>query len=593
MRNIFMFGVAMKKLLVLLAVTLLGGAVPATAADDVRAREITVRGQSFVDGYGREVVLRGFNVSGEVKLAEHGFLPFADVADARRSAQAMRRLTGANAIRFPLSWAGAEPVKGSLDAGYLTAVTAQIAAFLDEGFTVLPDYHQDLFSRYLFNPGSWYSGDGAPKWLVQEGQYPAENCGACVHWGQNITQNGAVTAATADFWHNARGVQDAFVSQATATMRYLREHLSTTQFAGVAGMDPYNEPFAGKYDQGQDSRAWEQNVLWPFFQRFRQAMDTAGWTAKPAYVEPNMFWNANISFQKHVGGLLDTGVLGSRFVFNTHFYDQLAQSGVFMPGKAGDGQYAGDFGTVRDRAAALGTTAIVTEFGHPLSGYTSDKASTVDKAMYQALDSRLPGATWWSKPAQSGPVLSATQWQWDIYSGRHHELMNDNPAKVMTDGDAWNGEDFSAVRTADDGSAQLRQDVRLLDRLYPAAVAGHTLAFTYEDRSRDGSETLSWNRIPATMPATTALVGAGRYGVLVWQGADTGAPTEVHVPADLAATVVTDLAPAAVSRSGDRLLLAATPGLHYALVAEPGTPPSATQLAAARAELAAWAPTAA
>ncbi len=376
-------------------------------------------------------------------------------------------------------------------------------------------------------------------------------------------------------------------------MSYLRAHLNTAQFAGIAGVDTYNEPFAGRYDQGQDSRAWEQNLLWPFFQRFRQAMDTAGWTVKPAFVEPNMFWNANISFQKHVGGLLDTGVLGSRFVFNTHFYDQLAQSGIFMPGKAGDGQYATDFGTVRDRAAALGTPAIVTEFGHPLTGYTSDKASTVDKAMYQALDSRLPGATWWSKPAQSGPVLSGTQWQWDVYSGRHHELMNDNPDKVLTDGDAWNGEDFSAVRTADDSSAQLRQDARLLDRLYPAAVAGHTLAFTYEDRSRDGSQTLTWNRLPASMPATAVLVGTGRYGVLVWQGADTGAPTELHVPADLSATVVTDLGPAAVSRSGDRLLLAATPGLHYALVAEPATPSSAAQLAAARAELAAWAPSAA
>ncbi len=162
-RNIFTFGVAMRKLLVLLAAVTLLGAVPAVAADDLRAREITVRGQSFVDGYGREVVLRGFNVSGEVKLAEHGFLPFANAADARRSAQAMRRLTGANVIRFPLSWAGAEPVRGSLDAGYLTAVTEQLKAFLDEGITVLPDYHQDLYSRYLFNAGSWYSGDGAPK----------------------------------------------------------------------------------------------------------------------------------------------------------------------------------------------------------------------------------------------------------------------------------------------------------------------------------------------------------------------------------------------------------------------------------------------
>ena len=277
----------MRKLLVLLAVaTITCGTGQAAAGDDLRSHEITVRGTAFIDGYGREVVLRGFNVSGEVKLAEHGFLPFADSADARRSAQAMRALTGANAVRFPLSWAAAEPTRGVLDSAYLAAVTDQIKAFLDEGFAVLPDYHQDLYSRYLFTAGSWYSGDGAPKWVVDAGKYPPESCGICVHWGQNITQNGAVRAATKDFWHNAYGVQDEFLSQASATLTYLRTHLSAAEFAGIAGFDPYNEPYAGSYDQNQDSRAWERDLLWPFCQRFRQAMDAAGWTGKPAFVEP-------------------------------------------------------------------------------------------------------------------------------------------------------------------------------------------------------------------------------------------------------------------------------------------------------------------
>src|SRR4051794_622948 len=177
---------------VLTAVAMFSGVVSAAVADDLRPRQLTVRGSSFVDGYGREVVLRGFNVSGEVKLAENGFLPFAGAEDARRSARSMRALTGANAVRFPLSWAGAQPARGQLDTRYLAALTEQLKAFLDEGFAVLPDYHQDLYSRYLFNSGSWYSGDGAPKWVVAAGGYPAESCGICVHWGQNITQNGAV-----------------------------------------------------------------------------------------------------------------------------------------------------------------------------------------------------------------------------------------------------------------------------------------------------------------------------------------------------------------------------------------------------------------
>src|SRR5690242_9090334 len=180
---------------------LLGPALPANAAD-ASAPLVTVDGTRFVDGHGREVVLRGFNLSGEVKLAEKGKLPFADAADARKSALAMRDLTNANTVRFLLSWDAAEPTPGTLDTGYLSSMTAQAAVFADLGFEVLFDFHQDLFSRYLFTTGSWYSGDGAPKWVTAAGGYPAENCGACILWGQNITSNAAVKQATSDFWHN-------------------------------------------------------------------------------------------------------------------------------------------------------------------------------------------------------------------------------------------------------------------------------------------------------------------------------------------------------------------------------------------------------
>ncbi|HWG24813.1 hypothetical protein [Actinospica sp.] len=90
------------------------GAVPAHAAasgasggssvsgsqwfDDAADSVLTVRNGEYVDGYGREVVLRGFNVSGESKLAENKGLPFASVADARKSAAAMRDQTGADAV---------------------------------------------------------------------------------------------------------------------------------------------------------------------------------------------------------------------------------------------------------------------------------------------------------------------------------------------------------------------------------------------------------------------------------------------------------------------------------------------------------------
>lgn len=445
-------------------------------------------------------------------------------------------------MRFLLSWAYAEPVKGQVDTTYLANATAQMRAFLDAGIRVYPDFHQDLYSRWLFNSGSWYTGDGAPAWAVALGNYPAESCGICLLWGQNITQNGAVKAAQYDFWHNKYGLQDSFLATAQKTMAYLKANLAAEEFAGVVGFDPYNEPYAGTYDSGQNSRTWERDLLWPFYVKFRARMDAAGWTDKPALVEPNLFWNGNVS--KEEGGLLDAGTLGSRYVFNTHFYDQKAISGILMWGNASDGQYVTDFGTVRDRAAAAGTTAVVSEFGHPLNGSTAGKAPTVLKAMYQALDSRVKGANWWSAPAGSGPVLSGTQWQWDIYNGRHHELMNDNPDKVLTSGDAWNDEDLSAVKLDDSGTAVLRQDARLLDRIYPSATAGTTLAFTYEDRSRDGSTTLTWNPVPSSLPNVSSLVGSGQYSVLVWRSGSGSAPTELHLPASFpnsTTAVVSDL----------------------------------------------------
>jgi hypothetical protein len=572
---------------------------------------VTARDGHFTDGQGREIVLRGYNVSGETKLAENKGLPFASVADAKKSATALRALGGGNSVRFLLSWAYAEPVRGQVDTAYLAAATEQMRAFLDAGIRVYPDFHQDLYSRYLFDTDSWYTGDGAPKWAVDAGNYPDESCGICLFWGQNITQNEAVKQASHDFWHNAHGLQDAFLATAQKTMAYVRQHVSAAEFAGVVGFDPYNEPHAGAYDSGQTSRAWERDVLWPFYEKFRARMDAAGWQDKPAFVEPNLFWNANISFQKQEGGLLDAGTLGPDYVFNTHFYDQKAISGVFMPGKAKDGQYSSDFGTVRDRAAAADTAGIVSEFGHPLAGSVSDKAPTVLKAMYQALDSRLPGSTWWSQPTASGSVLSGTQWQWDIYNGRHHELMNGNPDKVGTSGDAWNDEDLSAVRLDDSGTAVLRQDARLLDRLYPSATAGTTVAFTYEDRSRDGSTTLTWNPVPGSLPNVSRLVGSGQYGLVLWRSDGTSAPTELHLPASFptaTTTVVSDLGtaygPPAYTRTtpiaaaaepggtGSRRLLLTAPDngvLHYALVTNGTTAPSATLLNAAKAELSAWA----
>ncbi len=114
----------------------------------------------------------------------------------------MRDLTGANAIRFLISWEGVRPAPDRIDYAYLDRAIAQIKAFTDRGIRVLLDYHQDLYSSHLFNSGSWYTGDGAPAWVIDAGDYPKESCGICIMWGQNMQTNAAVREAAYDFWRN-------------------------------------------------------------------------------------------------------------------------------------------------------------------------------------------------------------------------------------------------------------------------------------------------------------------------------------------------------------------------------------------------------
>lgn len=590
--------------------------VTATPAHADGPVTVSPKQQNWVlrDAQGREVTLRGFNVSGSTKLYENNLLPFRSTADAVKSAQAMRDLTGANAIRFLISWEGVQPAPNVIDYAYLDRAIAQIRAFTDRGIRVLVDYHQDLYSSHLFNSGSWYTGNGAPKWVIQAGGYPKESCGICILWGQNMQTNGAVRKAAYDFWRDRIltttagpvAVQSSFIQQAKSTMTYLKQQLPQEAYNNIVGIDPFNEPFDGGLD-GKSGLEWEKTYLMPFYQRFRTAMDQAGWTAKPAFVEPLVFWNTGF-FEE--GGMTTVGQLGNRMVFNTHYYDGARITLDTSP--ASDGTYDAAMNEIRQRATSLGTAPLVSEFGHKLSGNGSDRTPWMIRAMYQAMDSGVPGKTWWSTPAAGGNVLSSMQWQWDIYSGRHHELMNGNPDKVQTTGDGWNGEDHSVVATNDAGNVTIRLDRRVLDRLYPSAVSGDTLAFAYEDLARSGyggaGQQQAWLTAPSAMPNLTALTQNRQYGILVWRGSSTSAPTELHLPQSFApagTSVISDIAtlngipasgpisasPEAGSTTAMRLKLTPPTGaVHFALIVNTatGTPVTDAQLTATRAELSSW-----
>jgi hypothetical protein len=194
--------------------------------------------------------------------------------------------------------------------------------------------------------------------------------------------------------------------------------------------------------------------------------------------------------------------------------------------------------------------------------------------------------------------------------------MNGNPSKVEVSGDGWNGEDYSIVKIDASGNVVTRLDPHLLDRIFPAAVAGDILAFATEDLASSGfvgsGPGAAWLTMPASLPNLNALTQGRRYGVLVWResAAAARAPTELHLPASFAAAgtvVISDLgttaslattgAIAVAAETGSTVaqkLLLTTPGtasgvVHVALVVDrAGATPTPDQLAAAATELINW-----
>ena len=117
----------------------------------------------FRDSLGREVLLRGYNVTSRTLVTRGGLTPFTDLEQARTLTDRLRQRTGANVGRFLISWEGTHPEVDRIDTDYLRTIAEQIQVLTDRGIYVVLDYHQDNFSRHLVPHGH---GDGAPAWVT-------------------------------------------------------------------------------------------------------------------------------------------------------------------------------------------------------------------------------------------------------------------------------------------------------------------------------------------------------------------------------------------------------------------------------------------
>ncbi|MBB5019979.1 hypothetical protein HNQ59_003287 [Chitinivorax tropicus] len=526
---------------------------PAASQIHTDTKRILIAGRQFNDaifrdGLGREAVFRGWNVSGSTKLNESGFKPFRSIADANSGLADLRARTGANVIRLLVAWEAIHPAPDQINTAYLDEIAQQIEAATTRGMYVLLDYHQDLYSRHLFNPNSWHTGNGAPLWITAGGNYPAEYCGIiCVSWAQHNLTDEAVRRAFRHFWNNApvntpvgwRRVQDSFIWQLTEAMRYLRNRLPSTVYDKVLGLDPFNEPVDGGME-GLSAKEWDNRKLWPFYERVRQAMDVAGWQDKPVFAEPLVFWNTSVGIvAPATGGRHLQTPPGGRFVFNTHFYDAGRQGTDLRA--VNNGAYLTHFEEIREESRFWQSPPFVSEFGMGNGKRGHQDTNRIIKAMYQGLETTTYGHNKDRFIDVYAPVLSGTQWQWDRYYNQHKEIMNGNPAKLLTTADAWNDEDYSVVRYQN-GQLAYNIDAANIERIYPRRTQGDMVQFHFNAIPRDAAgKPLQWSMLKLDGKAWLA---DREFALLVWQGRRSDAPTEVFLPPrfDPARTIaVTDM----------------------------------------------------
>jgi endoglycosylceramidase len=521
-------------------------ATPAAAEIRVGKKTYAENGRSvtdyiYQDALGREVVMRGWAIGAAAKLMSMNRMPYLNVDHAREDLDNVVRHSGANVIRFAFEWDAITPEPNVIDYAHLDALIAQIKEATRRRIYVLPYYDQEMFSRFMFNKNSRFQGMGAPKYLVRPEHVGNDFCAIpCITWTMHFFVSPAARGGQRDFWNNAtvngHAVQDTFMWQLGATLRYVKERLTPEEFRYVVGLDSYNEPID---DLGGTNPFWDDNKLWPFHQRVRQVMDASGWQGKSNFAEPNLMWNTQL-LPVPTPGVHLTAKPGDGYVFNAHYYDipRLAGTNI-LPVKSGE--YFSRYDDIRAVGRKWGSPTFVSEFGAPQYGTGVKDPSIQVNHQYAALDgSRLSRTSAYLAPY--APVISSTQWNWNYYHDRNREYMNGNPNKLLVKGDAWNDESLSVVDYSG-GTFRTTYDPFVTLRPYPKRVQGHIMNFQVNTLSKDkAGKLINGIELRPQASSSTYLKGQ-RFALLTWRGKNSTAPSELFIPNGYGATelaVITD-----------------------------------------------------
>ena len=215
---------------------------------------VTVKGNKFVDGANREVLLQGINFV--CKEKNKGYL----WPEHKRSF-AWCAWMGFNLIRLGIFWDGVEPEPGKYDQAYLEKIKGVIEDAQEQGLYVLVDMHQDLWSVLY--------ADGAPEWatLTDGAEHPTD----CAIWFEAYLRSDAIINAADHFWKNdpaadGRGLMDHY----EAMWEKIAQTLGGCP--NVIGFEPMNEPFMGSIARGAfGAAAMETKQKYPEFDLQKKA----------------------------------------------------------------------------------------------------------------------------------------------------------------------------------------------------------------------------------------------------------------------------------------------------------------------------------
>jgi len=459
----------------------------------------------FKDGLGREAYFRGWNVSNQSKGAP--YLPYKNRSfeHYQNKLKNLKMKNGSNILRWLVSWKGTHPHVDVIDYNYLRKVTESWKYAISQGFYILIDFHQDLFS-------SKTNGNGAPDWVADGMHLPDGTCEMafipCLSWAMNYFTNKATKSALRHFWDNKkidtikgkRFPQDEFIWMQRRALNYWKDHLTKEEFKMIIGLDPWNEPADGGLHRykGLSAAAWSETKLWPFYKNIRKMMDQNDWYDKPLFAEPHMNWNVNLPLIRPRGEGFLQDIPKRGYVYNAHMYDETREGIPTIGRLILNGTYLAELDRFRNEGRYLGQPTFASEYGAWGNTKVYDSNRMVN-AVYQGLEISMTNTKKRNRFTDFySPLISGTEWVW----GLSHDIIEGYSSKY---------------------------DQKMRERSYPRRVQGDIMTFYYDSTSMTTFEPqlLKWACLRLKRKC---YFDNEKFIWLVWRGRKSDAPTEVFLP---------------------------------------------------------------